>query len=60
MAWGAHLMQDTGDEIFWAGHNNSSNMRIFSLKEGSNTYFWRSMDVSSWANNSPPLLADAG
>jgi hypothetical protein len=53
MAWGAHLMQDTGDEIFWAGHNNNSNMRIFSLAEGSNTYFWRDVDVSTWANNSP-------
>ena len=53
MAWGSHLMQDTGDEIFWAGHNNSSNMRIFSLQESSNTYFWRDRNVSSWANNAP-------
>ena len=53
MAWGSHLMQDTGNEIFWAGHNSNSNMRIFSLAEGSNTYFWRDRDVSSWANNAP-------
>ena len=50
--------QDTGDEIFWAGHNSNSQMRIFSLQEGSNTYFWRDRDVSSWANNAPDL-ADA-
>ena len=53
MAWGGHLMHDTDDEIFWAGHNNTSNMRIFSLAEGSNTYFWRDKDISSWPNNSP-------
>jgi hypothetical protein len=53
MAWGAHLMQDTGDEIFWAGHNSNKNMRVFSLQEGSNTYFWRDVGISSWANNSP-------
>ena len=53
MAWGSHLMQDTGDEIFWAGHNNNKNMRIFSLQEASNTYFWRDVGISSWANNSP-------
>jgi hypothetical protein len=51
MAWGGHLMQNTGDEIFWAGHNSSSQMRVFSLKEGSNTYFWRDVGISSWANN---------
>jgi hypothetical protein len=53
MAWGSHLMADTGDEIFWAGHNNNKNMRVFSLQEGSNTYFWRDVGISSWANNSP-------
>ena len=50
MAWGSHVMQDTGDEIFWAGHNSNSQMRVFSLAEGSNTYFWRDVGISSWAN----------
>lgn len=53
MAWGSHLMQDTLDEIFWAGHNNNSSMRVFSLHEDSNTYSWRDVGISSWANNSP-------
>lgn len=48
MAWGSHLMQDTGNEIFWAGHNNNSSMRIFSAAEGSNMYFWRDRGISSW------------
>lgn len=51
MAWGSHLVQDTGNEIFWAGHNSNSQMRVFSLAEGSNTYFWRDVGISSWANN---------
>jgi hypothetical protein len=49
-AWGGHLSQDTGDEIFWAGHNNTSSMRIYSLKEGSNSYFWQDVGISSWSN----------
>lgn len=53
VAWGSHLMQNTGDEIFWAGHNNSSSLRVFSLQEGSTTYFWRDVTVSTWANNTP-------
>lgn len=53
MAWGSHIMHDSGDEVFWAGHNNNSNLRVFSLREDSNTYFWRSVGISSWANNAP-------
>lgn len=52
-AWGAHLTQDTGNEIFWAGHNGNSSLRVFSWAEGSNTYFWRDIGISSWANSTP-------
>jgi hypothetical protein len=60
MAWGSHLMQNTLDEIFWAGHNNNSSMRVFSLAEGSNTYFWRDIGISSWANNAPTSITPDG
>jgi hypothetical protein len=50
MAWFAHLVQNTGNEIFWAGHNSTSNMRVFSLAENSNTYFWRDVNIASWTN----------
>jgi hypothetical protein len=51
LAWGSHITQDTGDEIFWAAHDGNSQLRVFSLAEGSNTYFWRDVGISSWANN---------
>jgi PEP-CTERM motif len=51
LAWGSHLTQDTGPEIFWAGHDGNSSLRVFSLAEGSNTYFWRNVGISSWPNN---------
>ena len=50
-AWGAHLMQNTLDEIFWAGHATNSRLTVWSLQEGSNIYFWRDVGISSWANN---------
>lgn len=50
MAYGGHVMQDTGNEVFWAGHNSTSQMRIFSLAEGSGTYFWRDVNIGSWSN----------
>jgi hypothetical protein len=49
-AYGSHVMQDTANEIFWAGHNSTSQMRIFSLAEGSTTYFWRDVNIGSWSN----------
>jgi hypothetical protein len=54
VAWGSHLMQDTQDEIFWAGHENNgqTGLRVFSWAESSGTYYWRSITVASWANNS--------
>jgi hypothetical protein len=52
-AWGAHLTQNTGDEIFWAGHNNNRQLRVFSWKEGSGTYFWRDREINSWPQNTP-------
>ena len=49
-AWGSHLSQDTGNEIFWAGQEHTSALRVFSLTEGSNTYYWRTVGISSWSN----------
>ncbi len=52
-SWGAHLSQDTEDEVFWVGQEGNTKIRIFSLQEGSGSYFWRDRDVFTWANNSP-------
>jgi hypothetical protein len=49
MAWGAHIAQNPANEVFWAGHNNNSEMRVFTLAEDSNSYFWRDVGISSWA-----------
>lgn len=45
---GGHISQNTGNEVFWAGHNNSSQMRVFSMKEGDGQYFWRDININSW------------
>jgi hypothetical protein len=60
MAWGSHLSQNTLNEVFWAGHNSNSQMRIFSMAEGSNSYFWRDRNVSSWPNNAPTSTTPDG
>jgi hypothetical protein len=47
-AYGFRLVQNAGDEIFWHGHPNNNQLRIFSLKEGSNNYFWRDVNVNPY------------
>ena len=58
--WGEHLTQDTGDEIFWAGHNGNDKLTVYSIKEGSNTYFWRDVGISGWDNNAPTSTTPDG
>jgi hypothetical protein len=49
-AYGGHLSQNALDGVYWAGHNTSSNIRVFRMPEGDTRYFWQSFDVRSWAN----------
>jgi hypothetical protein len=56
VAWGGHLSQNTGDTIYWAGHNNSSSIRVFDWPESSNNYSWRDISIGSWPNTSSSNL----
>ena len=47
-AYGAHLSQNTGDTVFWAGHFDTSTVRLFSMKEGENRYSWRDVAQDSY------------
>ncbi len=51
VAWGSNVSQNTGDEVFWAGHIDNGTVRVFSLHETSSSYFWRDIDVNNWANS---------
>jgi hypothetical protein len=58
--YGGHLCQNTGNEIFWAGHKDNSTLRVFSLKEGENTYYWRDISINSWPNGTISSIAVDG
>ena len=51
----ATLAQNTGNEIFWAGQNNNSSLRMFSWQETSNTYFWNNVNVRAGPMALSPL-----
>ncbi|HEX3582680.1 MAG TPA: hypothetical protein VH087_13015 [Thermoanaerobaculia bacterium] len=51
MAFFGHLAQNAHDEIFWAGHNTNSSIRVFSWQESAQKYSWRDVNVASWSND---------
>src|SRR5262249_33305926 len=59
-AYGGHVSQNTGDEVFWAGHIDNSTLQVFSWKENSTTYFWRNVKVNNWPNNTITSVAPDG
>jgi hypothetical protein len=56
VAWGAHLCQNSRDQIFWAGHNTSSSIRVFNWPESSGSYSWRDINIGSWPQTSSSNL----
>ena len=55
--YGSHVSQNTGDEVFWAGHIDNATLQVFSWKEDSGTYFWRNVNVGNWPNNTISSVA---
>jgi hypothetical protein len=52
VAYGSHITQDTGDTVFWAGHNNNSQIRVFSWAESSGSYsLGTDVNIDSWLSS---------
>jgi hypothetical protein len=48
IAWGGHLTQNTLDEAFWAGAENSSTLRVFNWPESSTSYGWTDVPIRNF------------
>ncbi|MBK6571627.1 MAG: hypothetical protein IPO72_18850 [Saprospiraceae bacterium] len=60
VAWGSNVSQNTGDEVFWAGHVDNSTIRIFNFHESSTNYGWRDIDINNWPNNALSSIGPNG
>lgn len=47
-----HVTEDPEGEVFWAQHDDNTNLRVFSWSESSDTYFWRVRQVDPWPADS--------
>lgn len=63
-AFGAHITQNTGDEVFWCGTGSpkdNGTLQVFSWKADSTTYFWRDVSLKyNWANGTISSSAPDG
>jgi hypothetical protein len=48
--WGAHLVQSPLTTIYWAGHEHTSGIRVFSWPDSSNNYSWVVVPIYLWSN----------
>jgi hypothetical protein len=48
--WGAHLVQSPLTTIYWAGHEHTSGIRVFSWPDSSNNYSWVVVPINQWSN----------
>jgi hypothetical protein len=48
---GSHLTQNAAGTIYWAGHNSTSQMRIFAWGDSSNTYSWTDVNNTSYSTS---------
>jgi len=47
----SHLTQNATNRVFWAGHINNSQMRVYDMRDGDGFYSWRTVNINSWPNN---------
>ncbi len=49
-AWGAHLIQGSGDGAYWAGHKDNATIQLFSMPDSGSTYAATDVGVATWPN----------
>jgi hypothetical protein len=46
----SHLTQNATNRVFWAGHINNSQLRVYDMVDGNGFYSWRTVNINSWPN----------
>lgn len=47
----SHLTQNASDTMYWAGHNSTSQLRIFRWGDNSNTYSWVDVNNTNYSKS---------
>lgn len=59
-AYWSHVTQNGQNGVYWAGHVNSSNLRVYSMMDADGFYSWREIAINSWPNSTITSIAANG
>lgn len=56
----SHITQNADDQVYWAGHVDTSQLRVYNWPEGDTSYYWRTVNINSWPNDSESSITPDG
>jgi len=56
----SHITQNPNNEVYWAGHVDTSQMRIYNWPDGDNSYYWRTININRWPNALESSITPSG
>ena len=59
-AFWSHVTQNGRNGVYWAGHENNSTMKVYSMMDADGFYSWRDVAINSWPNNTITSTAADG
>jgi hypothetical protein len=60
LAWGSHLVQNVRETAYWAGHDGTKHIRLFSMPEADDHYYWTNIEIDDWPNSDYSSVAPNG
>ncbi len=56
----SHITQNASQQVFWAGHVDTSQLRVYNWPDGDNSYYSRTVNINSWPNDSESSITPDG
>ncbi len=56
----SHITQNPNNQVYWAGHVDTSQLRVYNWPDGDNSYYWRAVNINSWPNDSESSITPDG
>jgi len=59
-AFWSHVTQNGRNGVYWAGHEDNSTMKVYSMMDADGFYSWREVSINSWPNSTMTSTAADG
>lgn len=59
-AYWSHVTQNGRNGVYWAGHENNSTMKVYSMMDADGFYSWREVPINQWPNSTITSTAADG